>query len=96
MPANDYIITGEKEEYLKEFKEQARILEEKITVIEAIGIEESDRKIIEEVKTGIEGIKRRGMPYLTSKSPQAIPRRPSSWRRWTTNTPRRPRKRPDF
>ena len=47
-----------KEEYLKEFKEQAKILEEKFIVIEAIGLGESDRKIIEEVKTGVEGIKR--------------------------------------
>src|SRR3972149_9325704 len=69
MPANDYIITGEKEEYLKEFEEQAKILEEKFTVIEAIGLEESDRKIIEEVKTGVEGIKKTGYAIFDIEKP---------------------------
>ena len=74
MPANDYIITGEKEEYLKEFKEQAKILEEKFIVIEAIGLGESDRKIIEEVKTGVEGIKKIGYAIFDIEKPIGNPR----------------------
>ena len=74
MPANDYIITGEKEEYLKEFKEQEKILEEKFTVIEAIGLEEFDKKIIEEIKTGVEGIKKTGYAIFDIEKPTGNPK----------------------
>lgn len=58
MPANDYIITGKREEYLKDFKNQASIIDEKLRDIEAGEISREEKEIINEIKADYEEIKR--------------------------------------
>lgn len=69
MPANDYIITGKKERYLKDFKNQISIIDEKLRDIEGGDINGEERHIVSEIRADYEEIKRLTQAIFSIKSP---------------------------
>ena len=69
MPANDYIITGKRDEYLKDFKKQSAIVEEKLRDIEAAELSAEEKEIVREIKIGYEEIKRLTQAIFNIASP---------------------------
>lgn len=68
MPANDYIIT-DKLEYLKEFDEQAVVVEKKFHDIETFNLTADEQRILSDVKADFEGIKKMGRAIFAIKNP---------------------------
>ena len=74
MPANDYIITGKQEEYLKEFKEQAVTVEDNFQRLEALPLSDSERDIVKNIREAFEGVKRVGHSIFEIKNPVGNPK----------------------
>ncbi|MFZ3091413.1 MAG: HAMP domain-containing protein [Nitrospirota bacterium] len=73
MPAYNYVITGKKEEHIGDFRNQASIVEEKLRDIEAADLTPEERKIVREIKSDYEEIKRLTQAIFNIASPIGKP-----------------------
>lgn len=69
MPANDYIITGKKDEHYKDLKKQAAIVKEKFRNIEAANLSPEERKFVREIWADYEEIMRLTQAIFNIASP---------------------------
>lgn len=69
MPANDYIITGKKDEHYKDFKKQAAIVKEKFRNMETANLSPEERKFIREIWADYEEIMRLTQAIFNIASP---------------------------
>lgn len=69
MPANDYIITGNKKEYLKEFNEQSEAVEEKFRAMESLSLTSAERGVLTEVHAAFNGVKQMAEKIFDIENP---------------------------
>lgn len=69
MPANDYIITADKEEYLKEFTAQLSVLENNFKNIEPFELSDKENAIVKELHESFDAIKKVGLSIFEIKNP---------------------------
>jgi CHASE3 domain sensor protein len=69
MPANDYIITADKEEYLKEFTAQLSVLENDFKNIEPFELSGTEKAIVKELHESFDAIKKVGLSIFEIKNP---------------------------
>lgn len=58
MPANDYIITGNKKQYLEEFNDQALVVEENFRRMDATELSVAEQATVKELRDYYKGVKR--------------------------------------
>ncbi|MFZ3072457.1 MAG: methyl-accepting chemotaxis protein [Thermodesulfobacteriota bacterium] len=72
IPASEYIITGNKK-HVGDFANETQTIYEKLVIIEAIGLQDADKILLDDIKGGFEGIKTLGNEIFSIEKPVGNP-----------------------